>query len=146
MIFQRLEAQVCRDEGFRAAPYLDTVGVATIGYGSIRINGRPVTLDDTPVSEPTAREMMRSELYESCINAQKMFTRFDRMSHVRQECLVNMAYNLGPTRLRGFKKLIAAAESMNYSEMAVQAKDSKWFDQVGQRAIRICNALETGVW
>jgi lysozyme len=53
---------VCGCEGFRSAPYLDSAGIWTIGYGTIRINGQPVTANTPPIDEPTARTLMESEL------------------------------------------------------------------------------------
>lgn len=47
---------IMRFEGFRAAPYQDAVGVATIGYGTTRyMGGREVTLHDPAISEAEAR-------------------------------------------------------------------------------------------
>lgn len=146
MKYSRLESRVCLDEGFRAEPYLDTVGVATIGYGTTRINGKPVTLNDKPIEEPIARHILCGDLYQACKDAQALFVRFDDMDDVRQEVLVNLAYNLGRARLSGFVKLIQAAETLNYPEMANQMRDSKWFDQVGQRGLRLYYAMLKGEW
>lgn len=146
MNFSRLESRVCLDEGFRAEPYLDTVGVATIGYGTTRINGKPVTLNDPPIEEPIARQILAGDLYQACKDAQSLFVRFDDMDDVRQEVLANMSYNMGKARLSGFVKMIEAAEVLNYTEMAAQMRDSKWFDQVGQRGLRLYYAMLKGEW
>lgn len=146
MNFARLEARVCGDEGFRSAPYLDTVGVPTIGYGTTSILGRKVTLADDEITESTARHLLRSDLYQACNDAQSLFVRFDDMDDVRQEVLVNAAYNMGKTRLGMFTKLLHAAEILNYPEMAAQLKDSKWFGQVGQRGERLFQAMLHGAW
>ena len=147
MKFQRLESRICLDEGFRAEPYLDTVGVATIGYGSIRYPGNvTVTLNDNSITEPVARELMRAELYLSCIIAQTLFSRFNDMNHVRQEVLANMAYNLGEPRLSGFERMISAGETLNYYQMAQEMKNSKWYKQVGQRSVRLYYAMLNGEW
>ena len=146
MNFARLESRVCLDEGFRAAPYLDTVGVATIGYGTTRVLGEPVTLNDAPMAEPIARQLLRQDLFTACMDAQALFTRFDDMDHVRQEVLVNMAYNLGRARLGGFSKLLAAAQALDYDQVAAEMKDSQWYHQVGQRAIRLYYAMQRGEW
>jgi len=147
MNYTRLDSRICLDEGFRAEPYLDTVGVATIGYGTIRYPGAiPVTLNDSQITEPVARELMRGELFLSCMDAQSLFTRFDDMNHVRQEVLVNMAYNLGKTRLGGFERMISAGETLNYYQMAQEMKNSKWYKQVGQRSVRLYYAMLNGEW
>jgi lysozyme len=146
MNFARLESRICLDEGYRATPYIDTVGVATIGYGTTRILDVPVTLNDPAITESVARQILRQDLYAACLDAQSLFRRFDDLDHVRQEVLANMAYNLGKTRLAGFTKLLAAAESLDYAEMAAQMKDSQWFAQVGQRGLRLYYAMLNGVW
>jgi hypothetical protein len=48
-----------------------------------------------------------------------------------------MMFNMGQTRLSGFKKMLAALEKGDYAEMAVQMMDSKWATQVGPRATRL---------
>lgn len=58
---------VCGFEGFRAAPYQDTAGVWTIGYGSIRIDGAPVIHNTPPITEATARALMQAELAPICV-------------------------------------------------------------------------------
>lgn len=146
MKYSRLESRVCLDEGFRAEPYLDTVGVATIGYGTTKINGKPVTLNDKPIEEPIARHILCGDLYQACKDAQALFVRFDDMDDVRQEVLANLCYNIGKSRLSGFTRLLFAAESLDYDRMAAEMQDSKWFRQVGQRAVRLCNAMKTGSW
>lgn len=59
-----LAAELCRRfEGFRSAPYLCPAGVPTIGYGSTYYaNGRKVSLQDRPMSEPDARALLMAEL------------------------------------------------------------------------------------
>ena len=146
MNFARLESRVCMDECYRAMPYLDTVGVATIGYGTTRILDVPVTLNDPAITDAVARQILRQDLYTACMDAQALFVRFDDMDDVRQEVLANMAYNLGKTRLGDFAKMLHAAEILNYTEMAAQMKESKWFRQVGQRGLRLYYAMLNGVW
>ena len=50
-------------EGFRSAPYLDPVGIPTIGYGATYYpGGRRVRMTDTPISEPFASDMLRHQV------------------------------------------------------------------------------------
>ncbi len=51
--------------------------------------------------------------------------------------LVNMAFNLGRTKLATFKKMFAALKVGDYQLASVEALDSKWAYQVGERANRI---------
>jgi len=54
-----------------------------------------------------------------------------------QHVLLNMMFNMGMTRLAGFKKMLAALDAGDYAEMAVQMMDSKWATQVGPRSTRL---------
>jgi lysozyme len=146
MNYARLESRVCLDEGFRAEPYLDTVNVPTIGYGTTKILGRPVQLTDGPIEEPTARQLLRQDLFAACMDAQSVVPNFDRMNDVRQEVLANMAYNIGKSRLSGFSKMLTAAQALDYEGMAAEMKDSKWYGQVGQRGLRLYFAMKAGEW
>lgn len=50
-------------EGFRSAPYQDSTGVWTFGYGSTRdADGNPVTAATPLISEPAASALVRRDL------------------------------------------------------------------------------------
>lgn len=144
MNFKTLEIAVMKDEGFRAEPYLDSVGVPTIGYGTTVIMGKKVTLDDPVINPKDARHLLRADLYGAAIDAQDLFWNFATMNDVRQGVLVNMVYNLGKRGLAGFIKMLAAAEVLDYSVMADEMTDSKWYRQVGKRGVRLANEMRFG--
>ena len=144
MNFNRLETRVMNDEGFRARPYLDSVGVATIGYGSTRVLGEPVSMDWLTIEADVARQLLRGDLYQALVDAQAVFSRFDDLNDVRQEVIVNMTYNLGRRGLAGFKRMIKKSDDLDYVGMAFEMQDSKWFDQVGSRSIRLVLEMRSG--
>ncbi len=144
--FSRLETRIMNDEGFSAKPYKDTVGVPTIGYGATSILGKGVTLETENIAPSAARQLLRSHLYGALVDAQHIFSRFDEMDGIRQEALVNMAFNLGRSRLSKFRRMIEAAEELDFRQVALEARNSKWFDQVKDRGQRIVHALESGEW
>jgi len=81
-------------EGFRAKPYLDGAGVATIGYGSTYYeDGKRVRLTDKPISEYEASCLMEDVLvhFERSVDA---FTR-DDITQNEFDALVCFAYNCG---------------------------------------------------
>ena len=59
------------------------------------------------------------------------------MPESAQRGIINMACNLGLSRLKQFSNMLAALRSGNYFEAAQHALDSKWAFQVGDRATRI---------
>ena len=134
------------DEGFRASPYLDTVNVPTIGYGTTRILGKAVSMNDPDISKEDARIFLRAELFQAMMDAQQIIFRFDELNSARQELLSNMAYNLGMTGLSGFKKMIVALTRLDYDIAAEEMLDSKWAKQVGPRATRLADVMRSGQW
>jgi lysozyme len=81
-------------EGFRAKPYLDGAGVATIGYGSTYYkDGKRVHLADKPISEYDASCLLDDLLvhFERSVDA---YTR-DDVTQNEFDALVCFAYNCG---------------------------------------------------
>ena len=59
-----------------------------------------------------------------------------------QEVLVNMMFNMGRTRLGGFKNFRKALEEQDWKRAGVEGRDSKWYRQVTNRAERLMVRLE----
>ena len=58
--------------------------------------------------------------------------------------LISMCFNLGIHRLLGFSKMIKALLSKDYTTAAIEALDSKWAQQVGQRAKDVAVMIRQG--
>lgn len=103
-----IAAELCRRfEGFRSKPYLDVVGVPTIGYGSTYYpGGRRVTLDDQPVTEEQARQILLYELLNTYApGVLRMCPGLLPLALLdsdwrRLNAVVDFAYNLGVGRLQ----------------------------------------------
>lgn len=67
---------------------------------------------------------------------------FNGLSDLRQEVLVNLAYNLGISRLKGFRKMNKAVLAEDWAEAAAQMLDSKAARQTGTRYQKLAGALE----
>jgi len=63
---------------------------------------------------------------------------------VRQDAMVNLLFNLGMTRLMGFKNALSAMERADYQAAADEFMDSRWAQQVGNRADEVCEMIRTG--
>jgi len=57
---------------------------------------------------------------------------------------MDMCFNLGISRLRGFRNALKEMSLANYEAASVEFLDSNWAEQVGQRAITITNMIRTG--
>ena len=61
----------------------------------------------------------------------------------KQRVMANMAFNLGLPRLSKFKKFLKAMEEGDFKTAAVEMMDSKWATQVGNRAKRLRDRVES---
>lgn len=130
-----------RDEGFSRYPYRCTGGALTIGYGRNidEENGGP------GISEIEAGFLLRNDLAAAEIHLRGVFSNWETMGPVRQGAFINMRMNLGPSRFLGFRNMIAAARRGLWDIAGREARDSRWYFQVGMRAERIAREIETGV-
>ena len=94
----------------RIAPYLDCVGVATIGIGSIwRLDGTRVEMSDPPITLDHALALLDREIRLKCepVIARNVFVPLHPLSH---GALVSFVYNLGGGAFAGstLRKVINA--------------------------------------
>lgn len=111
-------ALIKRFEGFRAAPYLCPAGIPTIGYGSTRYaDGTPVTLQDLPITEPRAVQLLADTLgrYEGAVGALVTVP----LTQNQFDALVSFTYNVGSGNLRN-STLLKLINSRDYNGAAGQ--------------------------
>lgn len=135
MITDALISSVKRHEGLRLKMYKCTAGKNTIGYGR--------NLDDVGISADEAELMLKHDLENAEMDA-KRFPVFEKLNQVRKDVLIEMVFNLGYSRLCGFKKMFAALERKDYDEAANQMLDSKWARDVGERARTLAYFMRIG--
>lgn len=129
-----LREQLRQHEGWRTLPYTDTVGKLTIGCGR--------NLTDRGLSDREIRFLLDNDIND-CINALATFPWFPDLDAMRQRVFVDLCF-MGIKRLRGFTKMLAASERGDWPTAALELLDSKYAQQVGQRAQTLAAMLETG--
>lgn len=67
------------------------------------------------------------------------------LSEPRQRVLINMCFNLGISRLLGFKNFLGALKAGDYEKAAKEATDSAWYRQVGDRAKRLVATIRSNI-
>jgi len=83
------------EEKFMSKPYLDSVKVPTIGYGStVYLDGSKVTLKDKSITEKQATELLMLKLQRQYVPAvNKALTR--EVNQNQFDALVSLCYNIG---------------------------------------------------
>lgn len=123
-------------EGFRSKAYYDTTGHLTIGYGWNIHDG---------ISKEAAEAILIMQLRECMAKVTDLLRRNGiTVSTVRKEVLAEMCFNLGLHGLMGFRKMWEALREGNYDKAADEMLDSKWYKQVGTRALTLSKLMRTG--
>ena len=141
----RLEQELIRDEGLKLVQYFCPAGYPTIGVGH-----KLSHIKNDPEAWPKEIELRRAGQYlteditDAVRTVERIFPEWEEWSEARQHALINMAFNLGEWKLRGFKLMKAAIDSRDWEQAAKEAKDSLWYRQVGTRAERIVSAIREG--
>lgn len=131
------QQQLKIDEGLRLKPYYCTAGALTIGYGR--------NLDAVGITEAEADIMLRADVEVAERAAEALVgDAWSSLSPTRQAVVINMAFNLGQTRLAAFKNFMAALRAADYDTAADEMLDSRWARQVGDRATRLSEVMRSG--
>lgn len=125
---ETLKEMLIRHEALRLYPYVDSVGKTTIGVGR--------NLDDKGISKQEALLMLKNDIDDAIQDAIRWLGEdvYYAINEARRMVVINMIFNMGYTRMEGFKKFKTALRNFNYIEAAYEMEDSLWYKQVGIRA------------
>lgn len=96
------------------------------------------TLSDIQINTLFEHDLLESETY-----AKRFFSAFDELSAMRQIVLVDMAFNLGYTKLCKFVRFNAALVCQDYDTAANEMMNSAWAKQVKIRGQANIVAMRT---
>lgn len=133
MLQQDLQDLLLRHEGMALKPYRDTIGKLTIGCGR--------NLDDVGISKAEAMILLEHDALIAIGGARGLVPMFDLLTRPRQLALIDMAFNLGSGRLAKFHDMLKAISLGDYSGAAAEMLDSKWAEQVGNRAHELAGMM-----
>ena len=147
----QLIEQLKRHEGYRKHQYADTLGLMTIGYGYC-LSRNPLKLPKAEIdkfrtdgiSEEDANSLLVQCVDKARDELSNSIAFFNKLDSVRQDCLVNMAFNLGVNGVLKFVHLLIALVHGNYEAAALAMIDSKWARQVKGRANELAQQMKTG--
>ena len=127
-----------KHEGVRDKVYLCSAGYETIGVGR-NISEYGLGLSDDEINYLLNNDIkrVREELTEE-------YYWFAGLDEARQDAMIDISFNLGQTRLRGFVKSLEAMAREDFDTAADEFMDSKWSEQVGDRAVEVTEIIRTG--
>ena len=140
----QLREQLIIDEGRVNEVYKDHLGYPTFGIGHLVLESDPEYGQDvgTPVSEERTIECFEQDVQSVLSDCKKLHEGWDGYPQEVKQVIANMMFNMGLTRLSKFRKHNAALQCGDWSEAAVEGRDSRWYKQVTNRAERLMVRLE----
>ena len=139
----KLREELADDEGCKLEIYLDHLGLPTFGIGHLvkqddPEHGQPV---GTPVSEERVRQVFALDIAVTLEDCKRLYDDFDDLPEEAQLVIANMCFNLGYPRLSKFKGMKAGCDARDWHRMADEMVDSRWHDQVPNRAKRLVKRI-----
>lgn len=135
---KQLIDQLKLHEGLRLKPYKCTSGKLSIGVGR--------NLEDIGISEKEAEMLLLNDIQEAEKQLATYFPWTQDLDEVRLAALINFTFNVGIGTVSKFVNAMALLKDGNYDMASEEFLQSRWANQVGQRAIDVTEQIRTGEW
>lgn len=123
-------------EGVKNKPYKCTAGKITIGVGR--------NIEDLGISDDEIDYLLRNDINRVVKELGAAFPWFSGLNEARRDAMIDICFNIGLPRLKGFKNALALMAEEKYSEASKEFLNSNWATQVGKRAMTVATMIETG--
>ena len=131
-----LEEMLLCHEGLRLRLYFDTMGIPTIGCGR-NLKSRGITHEEAMYLLRNDIKRVKKELYL------ELPLLFPSLSPVRQNALIDLAFNVGVEGLMGFHRMLDALAEKDFHRAALEMRNSRWATQVQKsRVDRLTHMME----
>ena len=131
-----LVESIKKHEGFSPKLYKCPAGKWSIGFGR--------NLEDCGISEMEAETLLMNDLTRATLELFNNFSWAGKLDNTRKNVLIEMVFNMGISRFKGFKKMLAACQKGEWDKAADEMLDSKWATQVKQRAKTLAEKMRKG--
>ena len=141
------------DEGVRLYPYTQTKGYLAIGINR-NLDNCPLTTEERKrvghdgrtqaITHEEAIYLLTNDIKRIAFELNRRIEWWKDLDEVRRRVLLNMAFNLGTTRLLNFTEMLRWTKQGHYRAAAMCLLASIWANQVGERAERLAKMLALG--
>ena len=145
MDIEQLRLELEDDEGIKYEIYHDHLGYPTFGVGHLvresdPEHGMPV---GTPIDEARVAEAFEQDVETVLEDCCRLYSDFDELPEEVQRIVANMMFNLGYPRLSAFRGMKAGVDARDWDKAADEMVDSRWYNQVTNRAERLVNRMRS---
>ena len=151
---------IIQHEGKVNFPYKDSKGLWTIGVGHLIGNGKTLPAeydawknnggpyDKNNNKSPAMTDEQVMALFEKDFESHRKMAEktpgWNLANESGQAAMIDLAYNLGGSWYKSWKDTSAALESGDFEKAANGLKNSKWYEQVKGRAVKIVDMIRNG--
>lgn len=139
----KLREELAEDEGCKFEIYLDHLGLPTYGIGHLVVEGDPEHGQPvgTPVDEERVRQVFSLDIASTLDECRVLYPDFDELPEEAQLIIANMMFNMGRPRLSKFVGMKREVDARRFDAAADEMVDSRWHDQVPNRAKRLVKRM-----
>jgi lysozyme len=128
-----------RHEGVRSHAYKCSENMITVGVGRNLDENGGIGLSDDEIEYLLMNDIERCDA-----ELRAAYDWYEDLKKPRRDAMINLCFNLGLTRLRGFVKALEAMSREQYDVAADEFMDSRWAKQVGDRAVEVTELIRSG--
>tara|TARA_A100000172_G_scaffold33890_1_gene20420 strand:- start:237 stop:677 length:441 start_codon:yes stop_codon:yes gene_type:complete len=143
MDMDKLREEIEVDEGVVEEIYLDHLGYPTFGIGHLVTDADPEHGQEvgTSVSTERCRSAFDVDVEQVIADCQILYPDLDTLPEEVQRIIANMMFNMGRPRLSKFANMKAAVDEGDWNRAADEMMDSRWYNQVTNRAERLVERM-----
>lgn len=140
MDIEILKKELIQDEGVKYEVYLDHLGYKTFGIGHLCKATDPENDFEVgqEVSNERVDECFLADIEQVIEDCTILYDKFYTLPEEAQLIIANMMFNLGRPRLSKFIRMRENVIKGNWKSAEEEMRNSRWFDQVPNRAERLC--------
>lgn len=145
------------NEGYFRCVYKDPRGIPTIGVGfnlkksgarmritNIGANYKKILRKTECLTDSQIKDLFDDDMAEAVQCARSWLSKvWSILGSTRQSVIADMAFNLGCSRLKQFKRMKAAIEEQDYTKAAAEMRNSLWCRQVKTRCDRDIKCMQS---
>ena len=144
MDIEILKKELIQDEGVKYEVYLDHLGYKTFGIGHLCKATDPENDFEVgqEVSKERVDECFLADIEQVIEDCTILYDEFYTLPDEAQLIIANMMFNLGRPRLSKFIHMRENVIKGNWKSAEEEMRNSRWFDQVPNRAERLISRMK----
>ena len=135
---EKLLEMLKRHEGVESHVYRCSAGYETIGVG------RNISKSGLGLADDEVDYLLENDIVRVIKELSSEYPWFRGLDDVRKDAMIDISFNLGATRLRGFRRALAAMDAADYKTASLEFLDSKWSRDVKGRSTELAYMIEMG--